>query len=101
MKAEVQRSVRILVAALAAINIVKAQGVNHSPSGAGKKPNVVCFLVDNLGMGELSSYSGGPFRGVKSVSLSTTHTSIRGSARTWRKFSRIMKRALSTSRLSL
>ena len=28
-----------------------------------KKPNVVYFLVDNLGMGELSSYSGGPLRG--------------------------------------
>jgi arylsulfatase len=31
---------------------------------ADKKPNVVYFLVDNLGMGELSSYSGGPLRGV-------------------------------------
>ena len=29
-----------------------------------KKPNVVYFLVDNLGMGELSSYSGCPPRGV-------------------------------------
>jgi hypothetical protein len=29
-----------------------------------KKPNVVYFLVDNLGMGELSSYGGGPLRGV-------------------------------------
>lgn len=28
------------------------------------KPNVVYFLVDNLGMGELSAYSGGPLRGV-------------------------------------
>ena len=33
------------------------------PAAAGK-PNVVYFLVDNLGMGELSCYSGGPFRGV-------------------------------------
>jgi arylsulfatase A-like enzyme len=29
-----------------------------------KKPNVVYFLVDNLGQGELSAYSGGPLRGV-------------------------------------
>jgi arylsulfatase A-like enzyme len=28
-----------------------------------KKPNVVYFLVDNLGEGELSCYSGGPLRG--------------------------------------
>lgn len=28
-----------------------------------RKPNVVYFLVDNLGMGELSVYSGGPLRG--------------------------------------
>jgi Sulfatase len=28
-----------------------------------KKPNVVYFLVDNLGIGELSVYSGGPLRG--------------------------------------
>jgi arylsulfatase A-like enzyme len=27
-------------------------------------PNVIYFLVDNLGQGELSSYSGGPLRGV-------------------------------------
>jgi hypothetical protein len=27
-----------------------------------KKPNVFYFLVDNLGMGELSSYNGGPVR---------------------------------------
>ena len=26
-------------------------------------PNVVFFHVDNLGFGELSCYSGGPFRG--------------------------------------
>jgi arylsulfatase A-like enzyme len=28
------------------------------------KPNVLYFLVDNLGMGELSAYSGGPLRGL-------------------------------------
>jgi arylsulfatase A-like enzyme len=33
-------------------------------AGQAKKPNVVYFLVDNLGMGELSVTSGGPFRGV-------------------------------------
>jgi arylsulfatase A-like enzyme len=34
-----------------------------------KKPNVVYFLVDNLGMGELSSYSGGPLRGVSTARI--------------------------------
>ena len=29
-----------------------------------KNPNVIYFLVDNLGMGELSGYSGGPLRGI-------------------------------------
>ena len=27
------------------------------------RPNVLFFHVDNLGFGELSCYSGGPFRG--------------------------------------
>jgi arylsulfatase A-like enzyme len=35
------------------------------------KPNVVYFLVDNLGMGELSSYSGGPLRGVSTTRIDT------------------------------
>ena len=64
MKAKLQRDALIVVAALAVVNVVGAQSINQSPSGTGKKPNVVYFLVDNLGMGELSSYSGGPFRGV-------------------------------------
>ena len=34
-----------------------------------KRPNVVYFLVDNLGMGELSSYSGGPLRGVSTARI--------------------------------
>jgi len=34
-----------------------------------KRPNVVYFLVDNLGMGELSSFSGGPFRGVSTARI--------------------------------
>jgi len=33
------------------------------------RPNVVYFLVDNLGMGELSSYSGGPLRGVSTTRI--------------------------------
>jgi len=45
-----------------AISVGEAQP--PSPAAASKKPNVVYFLVDNLGMGELSCYSGGPFRGV-------------------------------------
>src|SRR5271163_4588177 len=35
------------------------------------KPNVVYFLVDNLGMGELSSYSGGPLRGTRTPRIDT------------------------------
>jgi hypothetical protein len=34
-----------------------------------KKPNVVYFLVDNLGMGELSSYSGGNLRGITTTRI--------------------------------
>ena len=41
-----------------------AGGVGLAPAQQSGKPNVVYFLVDNLGMGELSSYSGGPLRGV-------------------------------------
>jgi len=37
--------------------------------GQTKRPNVVYFLVDNLGMGELSSYSGGPLRGVNTTRI--------------------------------
>jgi sulfatase-like protein len=42
--------------------------MSTSPTQA-KRPNVVYFLVDNLGMGELSSYSGGPLRGVATTRL--------------------------------
>lgn len=38
--------------------------VAQSAATSGRKPNVVYFLVDNLGMGELSCYGGEPFRGV-------------------------------------
>lgn len=34
-----------------------------------KKPNVLYFLVDNLGMGELSCYSGGPLRGATTARI--------------------------------
>ena len=33
------------------------------------RPNVVYFLLDNLGMGELSSYSGGSLRGVSTTRI--------------------------------
>lgn len=42
-----------------------------NPLGAQQvaKPNIVYFLVDNLGIGELSSYSGGPLRGTYTPSI--------------------------------
>jgi hypothetical protein len=45
----------------------KAGAKISNPSS--KKPNVVYFLVDNLGMGELSSYVGGPLRGVSTTRI--------------------------------
>ena len=33
--------------------------------GVAERPNILFFHVDNLGFGELSCYSGGPFRGVR------------------------------------
>jgi len=36
------------------------------------RPNILFFHVDNLGFGELSCYSGGPFRGA-----TTSRTEVR------------------------
>jgi hypothetical protein len=41
----------------------RRQGCAVDSHASRKKPNVIYFLVDNLGMGELSSYIGGPLRG--------------------------------------
>ena len=38
-------------------------------NGHDKKPNVVYFLIDNLGMCELSSHTGGPFRGITTTRI--------------------------------
>jgi arylsulfatase A-like enzyme len=46
-----------------------ASGVEMAPAQQSGKPNIVYFLVDNLGMGELSSYSGGPLRGTYTLSI--------------------------------
>jgi hypothetical protein len=40
-----------------------------TPKPPSKKPNVVYFLVDNLGMGELSSYNGGALRGATTARI--------------------------------
>jgi len=45
-----------------------------SKSSQIRKPNIVYFLVDNLGMGELSSYCGGPLRGVYTARIDTFAT---------------------------
>lgn len=34
-----------------------------------RKPNVLYFLVDNLGMGEISAYTGGPLRGAATARI--------------------------------
>ena len=54
------RSHCLLAAALVCAALFGAFAPAHA---ADKKPNVVYFLVDNLGIGELSCYSGGPLRG--------------------------------------
>lgn len=57
---ELRRWVIATVMCLVALSLI----CEATPTQEGKRPNVVYFLVDNLGMGELSSYSGGPYRGV-------------------------------------
>jgi arylsulfatase len=44
---------------------VASEGIGEADEtdGVGERPNVLFFHVDNLGFGELSCYSGGPFRG--------------------------------------
>src|SRR5256885_4377901 len=49
--------------------VFTASVYSASAAAQSKAPNVVYFLVDNLGMGELSSYSGGPFRGVTTTRI--------------------------------
>jgi arylsulfatase A-like enzyme len=39
--------------------------VKHPGGDVADRPNILFFHVDNLGFGELSCYSGGPFRGVR------------------------------------
>src|SRR5271156_6781136 len=41
----------------------------NPPAARSKKPNVVYFLVDNLGMGELSSYNGCSLRGATTARI--------------------------------
>jgi hypothetical protein len=49
-----------------AMSVAAAQGAVQPPKGKagakGKKPNIVYFLVDNLGFGELGCYGGGILR---------------------------------------
>jgi arylsulfatase A-like enzyme len=41
----------------------------NPPAARSKKPNVVYFLVDDLGMGELSSYNGCSLRGATTARI--------------------------------
>jgi arylsulfatase A-like enzyme len=41
----------------------------NPPAARSKKPNVIYFLVDNLGMGELSSYNGCSLRGATTARI--------------------------------
>jgi arylsulfatase A-like enzyme len=55
-------------AAVLGLFLLLIVGASNTQAQA-KRPNVVYFLVDNLGMGELSSYSGGPLRGVTTARI--------------------------------
>ena len=50
---------RRLVLVAAAIFLISSTTAAHA------RPNIVYFLVDNLGIGEISSFAGGPLRGVE------------------------------------
>jgi hypothetical protein len=80
-----RRNPRLFKAAALALFLLAAVGATHAHGQSlfertgrlvpvvretsAKQPNVVYFLVDNLGMGELSSYSGGPLRGVTTARI--------------------------------
>ena len=53
------RKLNLIAAAL--VGVLAMSGLARAQT-AGKKPNVVYFLVDNLGMGELSVYNGAKLR---------------------------------------
>jgi hypothetical protein len=58
---------------LALATVAALFGITVAPTADAqqKKPNVVYFLVDNLGIGELSVYSGGPLRGTYTPHIDT------------------------------
>ncbi len=61
-----------LLAAALAISVL---AISAPPQSFAKepqsKPNIVYFLADNIGMGELSTYSGGPYRGTYTPRIDT------------------------------
>jgi arylsulfatase A-like enzyme len=65
----VNKKLVLLIGVVALANSSSGQNASRAQATNHRKPNVVYFLVDNLGMGELSSYSGGPFRGVTTARI--------------------------------
>jgi hypothetical protein len=45
-----------------------------------ERPNILFFHVDNLGFGELSCYSGGPFRGTWTRRIDAFRASVQREA---------------------